>query len=214
VLVGEAGWQALPAAVRARFDASAHAGPCVYRGVMQVHASRFGRVIARALRLFGTPIVPWTSEAVGVDVLTWPARTGGLVWDRTYTFEGRAPITITSRKLVARDGTLMEIARAGLGMRLSVSQDGGALVFQSRGYFWRVAGLALPIPGWLTPGRAVIVHRDLGGGAFAFQLRFVHALAGETFFQEGRFRDPSGRMIEASEAAPADLRAEPIGRAA
>ena len=213
-LVGEAGWADLPAAVQARFDAAAHEQPRVYPGVMEVRASWVGRLIAQICRLFGTPLAPWRGRDVAVAVLTWPAAAGGLVWDRTYAFEGHEPITITSTKLMTRDGRLLEVALGGLGMRLTAGVEAGALVFRSRGYFWRVAGVRLPIPALLTPGAALVIHRDEGAGAFTFSMRFVHALAGETFFQEGRFRDPAARMLEASQpdaAAPAE---PPLGRAA
>jgi hypothetical protein len=211
-LVGDAAWAELPAAVQARFDAAAHERPRVYPGVMEVRASRFGRLIAQLCRLVGTPLAPWRGRDVSVAVLTWPAAAGGLVWDRTYAFEGHQPITITSTKLMTKNGRLLEVALGGLGMRLATSVEAGALVFRSRGYFWRVAGLRLPIPAWLTPGAALVIHHDQGGGAFTFSMRFVHALAGETLFQEGRFRDPAARMLEAS-VAPAGG-AEPLGRAA
>ncbi len=43
-------------------------------------------------------------------------------------------------------------------------------------------------------------------------MRFVHPIAGETLFQEGRFKDPSARLLDAGLAAVA----EPVrlGRAA
>ena len=69
--------------------------------------------------------------------------------------------------------------------------EDGALHFRSRGYFLEVSGLRLPLPGLLTPGRAHVVHRDLGGGKFLFSLEFRHPWLGQTLWQEGEFRDPA-----------------------
>jgi hypothetical protein len=125
-----------------------------------------------------------------VVVSVRPLPGGAIHWDRAYAYPGRPTLTIASRKEAAPDGRLLEITRGGLGMRLAVSIEAGALFFRSTAYFWRVADLDLPIPLMLTPGRACVVHRDLGGGRFHFGLSFVHPLAGETFHNAGDFRDP------------------------
>lgn len=189
-IVGETGWANLPLAVRARFGV--HAGGAVirYPGTMVVRANRAGRWLAQACRLIGTPLAPWTGEAVAVDVAV--RRDGAaMVWDRIYKFADRPPVLVSSRKMAAPDGGLMEIAHGGLGMTLDVTEEAGALHFRSTGYFWRVLGLRLPIPPLLTPGRAHVLHEDLGAGRFRFALTFRHPLLGETFFQDGVFEDPA-----------------------
>jgi len=189
-LLGGPAWRSLAAAVQRRFGPAAHLVPVRYDGVMEVRASRVGRWMAQALRPLGTPLAPWTGEAVPVAVDVWTDPRGALVWDRTYRFAGRAAVTVTSMKKLGRDGQLMEVVRGGLGMMLRVTAEGGALHFRSRGYFLEAAGVRLPIPQLLTPGAAHVVHEDLGGGRFRFTLRFAHALFGETFFQTGVFEDP------------------------
>jgi hypothetical protein len=57
--------------------------------------------------------------------------------------------------------------------------------------FVRLGPVRLPIPLWLTPGRAHVIHEDQGGGVFHFTLRFAHPLSGETIFQTGLFHDPA-----------------------
>jgi hypothetical protein len=190
-LVGEAGWARLPLAVRARFGAHAAAETVVYEGAMAVRATGLARLLAQACRLVGTPLAPWTGEAVPVRV-TVRLDGRGLVWDRLYHFDGRTPALVTSRKQVGRDGELLEMARGGLGLRSVVSEEGGALHFRGVGYLWAVAGLRIPLPTVLTPGAAHVVHEDLGGGRFRFTMRFVHPWLGETVFQEGVFEDPEG----------------------
>jgi hypothetical protein len=189
-LVGGPAWRSLPYAVQHRFGPAAHLTPIRYDGEMAVRASWLGRLIAQACCLMGTPLAPWTGDAVPVGVEVYTDAEGALVWDRTYAFAGRAPVAVSSRKKLGRHGELMEVIQGGLGMSLAVTVEDHALHFRSTGYFLDLAGLRLPIPGLLTPGAAHVVHEDRGGGWFRFTLRFVHRLAGETFFQTGLFRDP------------------------
>lgn len=190
-LVGRRAWGELPAAVRARFGPDSHRHVS-YDGEMVVRASALGRLIAHACRLIGTPLAPWTGEAVPVTVEVYPHPKGGLVWDRIYGFAGRAPVRVSSRKVMDRHGELMEVVRGGLGMALTVTVEDRALHFRSRYYFVEALGLRLRIPHLVTPGAAHIVHADEGGGTFRFTMRFTHRWAGETVFQDGLFRDPPG----------------------
>jgi hypothetical protein len=189
-LLGEAQWARLPAAVQARFSQAAGRTPHSYGGSMIVRANLAGFFVAQACRLIGTPLAPWRGEGVGVTVAVRPDREGGLVWDRTYSFAGRPPITVSSTKIMDGDGRLMEVVRCGIGMRLGLSVRAGALHFRSVGYFVPLFGLRLAIPTWLTPGRALITHQEVGGGWFRFTLSFRHPLFGETLFQTGLFREP------------------------
>jgi hypothetical protein len=189
-LVGEAAWSALPLQVRVRFDAASHHQARRYPGAMDVRMNWLGWLFARACRLIGTPLVPWPAVGVPVTVSVRPLPGGAILWERTCAYPGRPSLTIASRKEAAPDGSLREITRGGLGMRLAVTVEAGALTFRSTAYFWRLGPVSLPIPLWLTPGRACVIHRDLGGGRFHFGLSFVHPLAGETFVNAGDFRDP------------------------
>ncbi len=188
-LVGEAAWSRLPLAVRERFGVHRIGGEVVYPGEMVVRASSFGRWLAQACRLIGTPLAPWTGEAVPMRVVVrMEAR--GVVWDRYYRFPGRPEMLVGSRKQLGRAGELLEVARGGLGMRSEVTVEDGALHFRGKGYVWVLGRLVIPLPGLLTPGAAHVVHEDLGDGRFRFAMRFVHPWFGETVFQEGVFVDP------------------------
>lgn len=189
-LLGGPAWRELPAAVQARFAVTAHLTPTAYEGAMSVRASTIGRLIAQACRLIGTPLAPWCGEDVPVRVDVWTDADGGLVWDRAYGFAGRPVCRVASKKVMSVDGRLMEVVKGGLGMRLALSVEAGALHFRSTGYFFTVAGRRIPIPGLATPGRAHVVHEDRGGGWFRFTLAFAHPLFGETMFQTGLFREP------------------------
>ncbi len=189
-LLGEAAWAQLPAAVRARFDTASHAASRVFPGAMDVRMNWLGWLFAQAARLLGSPLAPWPGEAVPVSVCVRRDPLGGVHWERVYAYPGRAPVSIVSMKLIAPDGSLLEVTRGGIGMRLALAVEDGALVFRSTGYFCRIGGWLAPLPDLLTPGRCTVVHRDLGGGRFRFSLSFRHPLAGETIVNAGEFQDP------------------------
>lgn len=189
VLLGEPEWLRLPAAVRARFSIDAGRTPHAYDGAMTVEASLAGAVFAHLCRLIGTPLAPFTGDAVPVRVDVRPTPGGALVWDRTYRFPGRKPLCVSSAKVMGADGRLMEIVRGGLGMTLRLVVAGGGLHFHSTGYFLQLRGWRLPIPVLLTPGHAHVSHEDQGGGIFRFTLRFTHPVLGRTIFQTGLFHE-------------------------
>ncbi len=191
-LLGREAWAGLPAPVRRRFGPHAAAGlSTVYDGRMVVEASWYGRLVAQICRLIGTPLAPWTGADVPTSVDVHLDPRGGLVWARTYRFDRRAPVLVSSTKLMTADGELLEVVRGGLGMALTVSVEDGALHFRSRRYFFSLGRLRLPIPDLLTPGRAHVVHRETGGGTFRFTMDFHHPWLGRTLFQDGLFQDPA-----------------------
>jgi hypothetical protein len=189
-VLGEAAWAGLPAAVRARFDAAAHASPRAFPGAMDVQMNWLGRLFVQACRLIGSPLAPWRGEAVPVTVTVRCDPLGGVRWERIYAYPGRAPLPIVSMKLLQPDGSLLEVTRGGVGMRLALSVEEGALIFRSTSYFCRIGAWLAPLPAALTPGRCTVIHRDLGDGRFRFSLGFAHPLAGETILNVGDFRDP------------------------
>ena len=115
---------------------------------------------------------------------------GGMVWERRVGAGDDAP-RVRSTKRRGPDGGLVEQVDGGLGMALDVFEHGGALVFESRGYFLALGRLRLRIPPLLTPGTCRVEHRDLGGGRFRFTLEIRHPLWGRTFRQAGEFVDPA-----------------------
>lgn len=191
-LVGPEGWQRLSPLIRARFACHAGTAEVVYRGTMQsVRCSRAGYLLAQLYRLFGTPLAPFEGRDVPIEVRVHedPER-GGVAWDRVYFFPNRKPVTVTSTKVFTGDGkTLLECVGGGFGMRLKVYEQDRKLHFLSQSYFWRFAGLSVRLPDWLTPGVVHVIHSDLGSGWFRFELIMRHRHLGETFFQDGCFKE-------------------------
>jgi len=194
-LVGAEGWSRLPAAVQQRF-ATGHADT-VYRGHMDLRCSRLGRVVAVLSALAGGPLTGSNAQQVPTTVNVRGNGRGGVVWERRFHHHAagggphRADRVVRSTKEIDTDGrTLRERTDGGLSMALRVFEDGGALVFESRRYFFVLGRWRLPVPALLSPGVCRVSHRDLGAGRFRFTLTMTHPLWGETFHQTGVFADP------------------------
>ena len=191
-LLGEAAWQRLNPNVRARFAVKPAAGEVfAFGGAMSVvRRSWFGWLLAQICRLIGTPVAPQRGRDVPTVVRVYGSRAGdGIVWERRYAFAGRRrPVVVSSTKRAEPPDGLLECATRGFAMRLRLLERGGALHFVSTGYCIDIGRWRLPIPHLLTPGTAHVVHSDEGNGWFRFTMAFRHRLFGETYYQEGLFR--------------------------
>jgi len=189
-LVGAAGWSRLPEAVRRRFARAPAKGEVVrYRGSMVVvEQSWWGFLLAQACRLIGAPFAPYGGCDLPVTIALRGEADGGVAWEREYRYPGGRTATVRSVKRVDSDGGLLECVGGGFGMKLDVCERRGALHFISRGYFWRLGPLRLPLPHLLSPGVARVTHADLGGRAFRFEMTVEHAWLGLLFRQDGVFR--------------------------
>ena len=185
-VLGATAWSRLPEAVRERFaDTTAVA---TYAGAFEVvRASALGRVFAWVGTLFGTPVAPRAENHVAARVLVRPdAR--GVAWDREYLWADGTRSLVCSTKVVTDDGLLIEMLPARLCMPLDTYVEGGVLHFVSRGYYFHLgAGFRLWLPALLSPGVTHVEHIDLGHGWFRFTMTVMHPLAGEVYFQTGRF---------------------------
>jgi len=182
-VLGPQAWHRLPARVRRRFGA--HVEAICYQGTMDLYCSPLGRVMAWLAWPLRGPLVPHCAKQLPVEVSVTPQDDGGIRWTRRL---GRQEVS--SVKSHHPNGGVLERTRGGLAMALDVFEERQALVFQSRRYLCCIGPLRLPLPGWLTPGRCRVEHRDLGAGRFRFTLTMTHPLWGLTFQQTGDFVDP------------------------
>lgn len=193
-LIGAVGWRRLTPGIRARFGAAAETRDAHYRGVMsKVRCSLAGYLLAQFCRLIGTPLAPYEGNDVPISVhVHQDPATAGVAWDRRYFFTGKAPITVTSTKVIEQGRVLLECVGGGFGMRLTVYEQDHALHFLSQHYFWRCGRFRLRLPAWLTPGVAHVAHSDLGEGRFRFEMTIEHPLLGVTYYQDGCFAEEEG----------------------
>jgi uncharacterized protein DUF4166 len=191
-LLGDA-WWALPAATRARFEHH----EALYTGTMTLRATAAGRWVACLCTLVGSPLPPPWHAPLAATVRVEPDRaTGGSRWTRCYDFP-RKRVSVASVKAVDADGALVERLSCGLRMRLKLDVRGGALCFDSAGYYVECEGLAwggrrygawrVELPSWFLPGRTCVSHHDLGNGRFRFTMTIRHALLGDLFHHDGVF---------------------------
>ena len=191
-LVGETAWRRLPRPVQARFERELAPGEsAVYVGeVAETRMTVVGWLWAQVARLAGSPLpLRSISRAAAAVVVTEDMERAGQAWTRLYHEKGRPPQVIRSTKRFAGPTGLEECVGAGIGMALAASVEDRAMVFRSLEYFWRIGGRRLHIPGWLTPGRIAVIHREERQGRFSFTLIVVHPLFGETIRQVAFFRD-------------------------
>ncbi len=163
----------------------------LYRGQMDLHRSAIGLVFAALAKLLGGPLPLAHADCVPTEVKVWDDHEGGVVWERNLHLrpDGQ-PSCIRSTKRLGPAGRLLECVDGGLGMVLAVFEDDGALVFESHNYFIDLAGLRLPVPFLLTPGRCRVIHAPVTPTRFRFTLEMVHPVWGRTFHQSGLFEDP------------------------
>jgi hypothetical protein len=190
-VLGDAAWRRLPPAVRERFGEPPRTVD--YAGTFEiVRASLTGRALAWICQLIGTPVVPRTGRNVPAIVRVGPDG-GGARWTREYRWPDAPMSLVRSTKVIAPDGTLVEKLPARLCMQLDAREEGGALHFISRRYYfhltlpWKRLPFRVGLPFWLSPGTVHVVHEDEAEGWFRFSMTVTHPRLGELFHQTGRF---------------------------
>lgn len=192
-VLGEDGWQALGAVVRRHYSLRAHSSDAV---VVQGHMDEVWHAPGAALllpmgRLFGA-LVPYQGRHVPIAV-HYRCRPGNahLYWDRHFHFAGRPVFHFRSHMeaLAPGSGEVIEFVRFGLGLRLRVTAEDGALVFRDAGYVWRIGRLRLALPLQVLLGRAYVEERPAPDdpNAFTMCMYIRHPWWGQLFRYRGRF---------------------------
>ena len=165
---------------------------CVRGAMHEVHHAPWAALLMPFGRLVGA-LVPHTGTDVPIEV-HYRCRTDDphLYWDRIFHFAGRVPFHFRSHMEAApsQDGEVIEFVRFGIGMRLAVSAEDGALVFRDKGYIWRIAGLRIPLPLGLFLGTAYVEERPdpTDPDHFTMKMLLRHRWFGDVFRYSGRFR--------------------------
>ena len=189
-------WDRLGDAIRRHYTMAPHSNDhvCVRGTMHEVHHAPWAALLMPFGRLFGA-LVPYTGREVPIEV-HYRCRPDDphLYWDRIFRFAGRAPFHFRSHmEHDAADGALViEYVRFGIGMRLAVSAEDGALVFRDRGYVWRLGRLRIPLPLGLLMGTAYVEERPDPRDPDAFSMRMLlrHRWFGDVFRYSGSFRLP------------------------
>jgi len=165
---------------------------CVRGTMNEVHHAPWAALLMPFGRLFGA-LVPYTGTNVPIEV-HYRCNPGdaNLYWDRVFHFAGRKPFHFRSHMehTAAHGAEVVEYVRFGIGMRLAVSAEDGALVFRDKGYIWRIAGLRIPLPLGLFMGTAYVEERPDPSSPEHFTMKMLlrHRWFGDVFRYSGHFR--------------------------
>lgn len=185
-------WNKLPERVRQRFSTRlGRQTVALYRGkIVDTRHSRIGWLLAQMCRVIGGPLPLYPdAEVPAVVVVSEDEPGGGQCWTRIYHRKGGFPQVIHSAKRFAGPTGLEEYLGRKIGMALRVEAEADGLVFRSDHYFVMIGSRRMRLPHWIGPGRTTVRHRDLGEGAFAFELELHHPILGRLVYQHAEFHD-------------------------
>jgi hypothetical protein len=187
--LGEA-WYELGNIIRQHYDISPGTDSnMVIEGVMsEVYHSHIAKLFLLPGRLFGA-LVPYRGRHIPTQVRNW-TRTDNqtaMFWHRTLRFPGRLPVIFRSRMEHVGNNEIIEYVRFGMGIRMLLSVQDAALVYESVGYVWRIGTRSIPIPGWAILGEALIIEKPLSENTFHIDFVIRHPVFGRTFSYTGTF---------------------------
>ena len=192
-ILGHKKWNALPAAIRARFGKRVEGGQStVYRGyIVKTEMNPAGKVFANICRLIGAPL-PLdndNAEAAAIVTVTEDADYKGQFWSRQYNSPHGFPHVIQSSKQFSGPTGLEEYIGYGIGMTLRLAVEDEALAFYSDRYFLKLMGRRILLPKWMSKLALRVGHADHGEGWFEFSLELEHPWFGKLMDQRVMFRD-------------------------
>ncbi|HEY0719706.1 MAG TPA: DUF4166 domain-containing protein [Gammaproteobacteria bacterium] len=183
-------WHALHPLVRRHYSiAPGSYSRVVMAGEMsEVHFSRRAAPLIYMARLFGA-LVAERASAIPVTVVNTTRHDDpAMHWHRTFRYPDGTQRIFESRMVYAGGNEIIEYVRLGLGIRMAISVQEGALIFESRGFQWGRDSGGLRIPDLLLLGRSRIVERAISEEQFEVEFDTHHPLYGRSFGYNGLFR--------------------------
>ncbi|WP_447588119.1 DUF4166 domain-containing protein [Aquipseudomonas campi] len=181
-------WQRLGPIIRRHYFLRSYSDDyiCVSGQMDDIHHSTIAKLLIPFGRLFGA-IVPYRGRDIPIDVhYSCRPDNAALYWDRAFKFP-RGDFHFRSHMLPFGEAEVVEYVRFGVGLRLAVSAEEGALVFRSKGFIWRLGRWHIPVPIGLLFGKAYIEERPVDEETFSMRLLIEHPLFGLLFRYSGRF---------------------------
>ena len=160
---------------------------CVSGVMSEVYHSTIAKFFLPFGMLFGA-VVPYRGRNVPIDVhYSCSKGDANIYWDRVFKFSEENHYHFKSHMEHTKDNEVIEFVRFGVGMRLRVTAENGAIVFRDSGYIWRLFGRDLPIPVGLLFGKAYVEERPVDENNFEMKMTLEHPLFGVMFRYAGAF---------------------------
>ncbi len=160
---------------------------CVCGEMSEVYHSSIAKLFLPFGVLFGA-VVPYRASNVPIDVhYSSSEENANIYWDRVFKFSAKNHYHFKSHMETVRSNEVIEFVRFGVGMRLKVTAENGAMVFRDIGYIWRILGKDIPIPANLLFGNAYVEERPLDENNFSMKMILRHPIFGVLFRYEGKF---------------------------
>ena len=161
---------------------------CVSGVMSEVYHSPMAKLLIPFAMLFGA-VVPFRGSDVPIEVhYNSNTNNGNLYWDRIFKFSDKNHFHFKSHMEHIQDNEVVEFVRFGVGMRLKVTAEEGAIIFRDNGYIWRLPGVTIPIPINLMFGSAYVEERPIDENTFSMKMIIKHPLFGVMFRYSGKFK--------------------------
>jgi hypothetical protein len=160
---------------------------CVTGEMDEIYHSTIAKLLIPFGLIFGA-IVPYNDKNVAIKVhYNSNPNNSTLYWDRIFKFKTHSTFHFKSYMEQQTGNEVIEYVRFGVGMKLAVSEQDGAIIFQDKGYVWKFLNIKIPIPINLLFGRAYIEERPIDETHFSMKMIIKHSLFGVMFRYSGQF---------------------------
>jgi hypothetical protein len=182
-------WDKLPKVIIDHYDIPGEYNRLHISGVMEeVTLKPILKLAMPVLKLLGA-LVAESGKNIPTDLINYAdGEKPEMKWERTFHFPNHDRTFFT--KMVADgEGQIIEYVRFGLGIRLKVWVEDGALHYHQKSYVINVFNLfRLPFPNWLGLGTGWIKEKPaLEEGKFTIDFGIDHPLLGRVFAYNGTF---------------------------
>jgi hypothetical protein len=161
---------------------------CVSGTMSEIYHSPLAKLFIPFGVLFGA-VVPYKGRNIPIDVnYNSSTNNTNLYWDRVFKFSDNHHFHFKSHMEHVQDNEVIEFVRFGVGMRLKVTAEDGAIVFRDNGYIWRLFNIDIPIPVGLIFGSAYVEERPIDNNNFSMKMIMKHPLFGIMFRYNGQFK--------------------------
>ncbi len=153
------------------------------RGELAVKHGKFIKILMPLIRLTGA-LVPVEGERF--EVIVKNKRIGNtFYWHREFKKDNK--IYEFNSKMQQFEHDIIEFVGLGVGIRMGLTVSDGKLVYEDKGYVFKLGSKLIPIPIGLLVGKSVIEEFTIDASPNDFDMKFVvnHPLFGFAFSYMG-----------------------------